>query len=800
MKRFSLLLLVAILFAACTNDSIEELQSPIGTENYVPESITVGFEGDGDETRIQLQNGKTVWTKNDQVSVFYLSNANQKWQYYGETGSRTAELKRVDAGSGSTQINKVVVVYPYNEDYYINPESCNIKAFMPAEQTYLEDSYGNNGNIMISWSEYNQFSLKSVCGWLKLQIIGDGEKIKSIKLRGNNGEQVAGELYINSVDATAALAADMGSADDNNAGGSLVFDDTILEEVTLDCGEGVALGKSATMFYIALPPQTFTQGIYVAIEDTEGYVMEQSTDKAVTIARNTILPMATFEFINPATPSAPAPSTNEIWYTANAKVEPTFDDALTFGADVVSNVWDSETKRGVIAFNGDVTMIGEDAFNNCDKLTAITLPEGVTTIGKRAFYDCDGLTEFTIPNSVTTIETNAFYSCDILAKVIIEDGVTTINQYAFQSCIGLTSITIPQSVTTLGRSVFSGCSNLSKFFGKYATDNGRCLIANGVLLAFAPVGVTEYTIPDNVNIIGRRSFAFYDNLIKVVVPDSVTILEDGAFYNCEGLKEVSLGHSIVSLGNSAFNMCHSLIKVYCYATLPPSLGYSDVLLNNASGRRIYVYEECVELYKSSWDSYKDSIYTNGKNCPDTTTIEYTTSDGNTITTSKFPIISNNYENGIGTLIVAGTITRIPADAFNGCDSLTSITIPDSVTSIGGSAFESCDSLTSITIPDSVTSIGYKAFYYCNSLTSITIPDSVTYIGYWAFQGCNSLTSVYCKAVTPPTLGVNSFDYNGSGRKIYVPAGSVDAYKSATNWSEYASAIVGYDFENGVVVE
>jgi hypothetical protein len=45
-----------------------------------------------------------------------------------------------------------------------------------------------------------------------------------------------------------------------------------------------------------------------------------------------------------------------------------------------------------------------------------------------------------------------------------------------------------------------------------------------------------------------------------------------------------------------------------------------------------------------------------------------------------------------------------------------------------------------------------------------------------------------------------FDRNGSGHKIYVPAGSVDAYKSASRWSEYASAIVGYDFENGVVVE
>ncbi|MBO5672063.1 MAG: leucine-rich repeat domain-containing protein, partial [Alistipes sp.] len=151
--------------------------------------------------------------------------------------------------------------------------------------------------------------------------------------------------------------------------------------------------------------------------------MEQSTDKALTIERNHIQPMAAFEFSNPNRPTQPTPAANEIWYTATAKVEPTFDDALTFGADVVSNVWDSETKRGIIAFNGDVTMIGVDAFNNCDKLTSITLPECVTSIGKNAFYDCDVLTEFTIPDSLTTIGDYAFYDCSSLTSMNIPDSV-----------------------------------------------------------------------------------------------------------------------------------------------------------------------------------------------------------------------------------------------------------------------------------------------------------------------------------------------------------------------------------------
>ena len=99
----------------------------------------------------------------------------------------------------------------------------------------------------------------------------------------------------------------------------------------------------------------------------------------------------------------------------------------------------------------------------------------------------------------------------------------------------------------------------------------------------------------------------------------------------------------------------------------------------------------------------------------------------------------------------------------------------------------------ITFDAPVTSIGYEAFYDCTSLTSVTIPDSVTSIGWYAFSDCTSLTSVYCKATTPPSGGDGMFDSNASGRKIYVPRESVEAYKAKLYWRDYASYIEGYDF-------
>ena len=98
----------------------------------------------------------------------------------------------------------------------------------------------------------------------------------------------------------------------------------------------------------------------------------------------------------------------------------------------------------------------------------------------------------------------------------------------------------------------------------------------------------------------------------------------------------------------------------------------------------------------------------------------------------------------------------------------------------------CNMLQKVELGRGVTSIGDGAFQYCFSLASITIPDGVTSIGDYAFYSCYGMAEYHLKPTTTPTLsGTNVFTDIPSDCVIYVPAGCLEAYQTATNWATYA---------------
>ena len=270
---------------------------------------------------------------------------------------------------------------------------------------------------------------------------------------------------------------------------------------------------------------------------------------------------------------------NQIWYTSidGNKIEFNSDDYdeeyadpfNIFGANIVSHKY--EDGEGVITFDNDVTKIGEDAFRKCTSLESIDIPNSVTEIGVNAFWYC------------TSLE----------------------------------SIDIPNSVTEIGEGAFGYCSNLKEFKGKYVSEDGRCLIVNGVLNSFAPTGLTEYTIPDSVTEIGTSAFWYCTSLESITIPDSVVTIGDSAFYGCTSLEGITIPESVSEIGYAAFAACKSFDEsgVYCKSTIPPTCS-SDPF--ETFGFRIYVPKDSVDMYKDApyWNSYSHCIvaYDYKNNC------------------------------------------------------------------------------------------------------------------------------------------------------------------------------------------
>ncbi len=185
-----------------------------------------------------------------------------------------------------------------------------------------------------------------------------------------------------------------------------------------------------------------------------------------------------------------------------------------------------------------VKNIGFGAFDGCEKITSIKIPESVSNIGSKAFRNCTGLIGITIPDTVTGISDNAFYGCS-----------------------SLKSIEIPNSVTFIGDYAFSGCSNL-----KYNIKDGLKYLGNidNEYLYLAGVqdqSIITATINENCKFIGSEAFKDCNSLESITIPNGVTRIDSNSFENCSSLKNITIPNSVVSIGSYAFKDCHKLTSI-----------------------------------------------------------------------------------------------------------------------------------------------------------------------------------------------------------------------------------------------
>ncbi len=217
--------------------------------------------------------------------------------------------------------------------------------------------------------------------------------------------------------------------------------------------------------------------------------------------------------------------------------------------------------------NGEVVIT--DCNQNAKDITIPSEIEGypVTEIGGSAFEGCDGITSIEIPDSVTTIGAYAFFGCDSLTSIGIPDSVTTIGNGAFSGCYSLLSIEIPDRVKTIGEGPFSVCYSLTSI--NVAEENEYYCDIDGVVytkdkktIICYPGGLNgSYRIPDSVEIIGIQAFAQCDSLTSIEIPDSVETIGEGAFFGCDSLTSIGIPDSVTTIGERAFSICYSLTSV-----------------------------------------------------------------------------------------------------------------------------------------------------------------------------------------------------------------------------------------------
>ena len=168
------------------------------------------------------------------------------------------------------------------------------------------------------------------------------------------------------------------------------------------------------------------------------------------------------------------------------------------------------------------------------------IPYGVKSVGESAFYGTS-IKEIAIPNSVAKIGDAAFYGCKELQELVLPERLEELGREVCVDCINLKSVTLPRNAAiSEDFAGFVGCYNLENFSGENASADGRCLVVNNRVYAFAPASLQEYSIPTDVTALADRSFAKCDRLTKVTIPSSVVSLGSGVFYNSSSLSAIYL--------------------------------------------------------------------------------------------------------------------------------------------------------------------------------------------------------------------------------------------------------------------
>lgn len=450
-----------------------------------------------------------------------------------------------------------------------------------------------------------------------------------------------------------------------------------------------------------------------------------------------------------------------------------------------------------VVVGGEITSVGENAFNGYYQLQTLQIGDHVDTINDWAFADCYQLSDITFGKGLREIDNRAFISCNALTDIALGDQVTRVGSQAFDYCHALQSVSIGSGIETIeNRAFYSSDSLQSVTIDSYAmcVDVQDNSFSNGVTPVFREADaetvvrvweigaydesdVTATLYADGMLVIsGEGEFnkmPWTKQITSLVVENGITGICGSAFRDCRELTSVELGKDVQTIEGYAFSNCVSLndlklsdgmTRIYygafrdCFSLqsveIPDSVQYieNNAFYNCSAMETLTIgksvtwighnaFAQCTSLRDVRWNALECGV------------AEYvfagsgSKKDGLTLTIGPnvryipdhFFSVSSTVANSRNWLkevaVEPGTVLNgIGASAFYGCNTLERVDLGNTLLYIDDGAFNSCTALTSITLPDSLEHIGRKAFYR-SGLLFVSAGSNLVSIGDLAFAEC-----------------------------------------------------------------
>ena len=410
-----------------------------------------------------------------------------------------------------------------------------------------------------------------------------------------------------------------------------------------------------------------------------------------------------------------------------------------------------------------LTTIGEAAFEGNTAFVNLVIPEGVKTIEAKAFNNCSKLHSVELPSTLEKIGDNAFHGCSIAyLQNYVEDPYEIADSVFTDVVYNNATLYIPEKATDKYASA-GGWKNFKTVVEGIASEvtienmTYICVTNGDELTAKLTKGGSknkELKIPAKI-FIGGMNY-------------QVVEIGKAALKGNTSLENLILPATLKAIGDYAFDGCSRLASVTCAVDDPIDINdnvfsVSTLEVNVSSRAAAKAYKEHKVWGKFNIYTSMSSVSGSNNNQETAATYQVVTPDTDDVEAPSVAIVDD--DNVTGDFTIPSAVKR------NGTE------YP--VTVIAPNTFENNTELTSVVIPSSITSIGDAAFKNCSNLTSITVNSEEPIL----LPGSSDIRRARTRGITSGTSVFEGVDK--ATCILYVPEGSVEKYKAAAGWGEFA---------------